>query len=97
MGYTFLKTDSRLTEEQIDDLGYRATSMYLFDKETKQNFRDDDLEYEGSISTKGEFNSFGGLWGQKFYAEIDTKYGKITASFLINEQTMGSRTSASNN
>ena len=97
-GYTFLRTDSRLTEEQRTDIMYRATSMYLLDKEAVQNFKDHDMQYEGKIATEGKFGSLGGgLWGQIYDAEVDTEFGKAKVKFMISEQTAGSRMSVSNN
>jgi len=93
-----LKTDSRLTPEQRLDISYRAISMHHITGETSRSFADTELEYEGRITTGGEFGSLGGgLWGQIYDAEVDAKFGKAKIRFMISEQTMGSRTSVSNN
>ena len=96
-GYTFLITDSRLSEEQRYDLMYRATEMYL-KEEPRQDFHDETLEYEGSIHTKSEYQCIGGMNGQRFDADVDVhELGKVSVRFLVSEQTIGSRTSISNN
>ncbi|VVB78171.1 Uncharacterised protein [uncultured archaeon] len=82
-GFTFLKTDSRISPEDRVGLVMHATEMYL-NKESERKISGE--EYEGLLYTRGKSTFVSsGFSGQEFYAEIDTNDGKRTLSFLVTE------------
>lgn len=87
-GFTFLQSDSKLTEKQRESLLYQATEMYLNTVFEQEIFLQDSLE--GRISTKGEQGVLGCFVGVKFSAEVYTQKGKAHLSFLVSEQTQRS-------
>lgn len=81
-GYWFLIGNSRLSEEDRFSLVEDAISMYLSDTGRKKVKGDD---YEGVLTTKGQYDMLGAFGGQRFEAELDSSTGKIKLRFLINE------------
>ena len=85
-GYTFLHTTSHIPREDITDLMIQATEMYLSGEEERDVKGPD---FEGKLYTERRYELLGTIGGQRFDAELDTTYGRDSATFLVNEQTMG--------
>lgn len=83
-GYTFLRTDTRLSFEDRHYLLGQATEMYL-DNEEERAIKTDTLE--GRLTTQGRWDSLGSFGGQRFEAEIESKPGKVKLCFLVSEQS----------
>ena len=81
-GYTFLVTDSRLSEKSRLELIMKATTMYLFHQK-KEKVRGDN--YEGVLRSLEKYRLLGTFGGYHFEAELDTDYGKSRLSFLVAE------------
>ena len=43
--------------------------------------------FEGSLRTDRKYEVLGHFGGQRFDVELETVYGRDSASFLVNEQT----------
>ena len=85
-GYTFLRTASHVTREEITDLMLQATEMYLTGQEERKV---KSPNFEGKLYTERRYELIGEFGGQRFDAELDTAYGKDSAVFLVSEQTEG--------
>jgi hypothetical protein len=82
-GFSFLRSDMKLSYEERIELVEKATEMYL-NKEMSREVKGD--SYEGNIVTKGEHQMLGEFGGQRFDAVIDTNKGKARLEFLITEK-----------
>lgn len=85
-GFVFLRSATHLEPEQSRDLMQQAVEMFLAGEDER---RVKDPEFEGRLYTERRYEVIGGLGGQRFDADLETVYGKDSASFLINEQTGG--------
>ncbi|MBI2173129.1 MAG: hypothetical protein HYT73_02885 [Candidatus Aenigmarchaeota archaeon] len=85
-GVSYLTTDSRLPELERFRILCEATGMYLSEEDERYVMSE---HYEGRVYTKREYGMLGAFGGVKYYAELDTTYGKSRLSFLISERTGG--------
>ena len=83
-GYVFLRGAVYLSEEEMRELMNAAVEMYLHDEDERKIVRS---EYEGKLSTERRYELLGSFGGQRFNVELETVYGRDSASFLVNEQT----------
>ena len=83
-GYVFLRGAVYLSEEEMRELMNAAVEMYLQDEDERKVVRS---EYEGKLSTERRYEVLGSFGGQRFDVELETVYGRDSASFLVNEQT----------
>jgi hypothetical protein len=83
-GYVFLRGAVYLSEEEMRELMNAAVEMYLQDEDERKIVRS---EYEGKLSTERRYELLGSFGGQRFNVELETVYGRDSASFLVNEQT----------
>ncbi|MBM3943617.1 MAG: hypothetical protein FJ316_12040 [SAR202 cluster bacterium] len=93
-GYVFLRTASRISNEELRDLMVQAVEMYL-NGEEERKVRGD--SFEGRLHTQQRYEVLGEFGGQRFDADLDTAYGRDTAAFLVNEQTEGVASTMSRN
>ena len=82
-GYVFLRGAVYLSEEEMRELMNAAVEMYLQDEDERKVVRS---EYEGKLSTERRYEVLGSFGGQCFDVELETVYGRDSASFLVNEQ-----------
>ena len=80
--YTFLLANARLREDDVEELLWEATRMFL-QKRRRKSVRG--TNWEGVLTTKREVGSLGPFSGQKFIGEVDTKKGKVHVVFLMND------------
>ena len=85
-GTTFLKTASRITEQEKFALMVYATEMYLQGEESRKV---KGPNYDGLLFTEGRYEILGSIGGVQFDAELDTAYGKEQMRFLVAERTGG--------
>ena len=83
-GYVFLRGAVYLSEDDMKELMTTAVEMYLQDEDQRKV---SGSEFEGSVSTDRKYEVLGHFGGQRFDVELDTIYGRDSASFLVNEQT----------
>lgn len=83
-GFTFLVSDSRVSEIDRNYLLREATVMYLCN-ESEQVLKTDTLE--GRLTTQGKYDVLGSFSGQRFDAEVETNTGKAYLKFLVDERT----------
>ncbi len=83
-GYVFLRGAVFLSDEDMRQLMAAAVEMYLQDEEERKIVRAD---FEGTVRTDRKYEVLGHFGGQRFDVELDTVYGRDSASFLVNEQT----------
>ena len=83
-GMSFLRGAVYLSEEDMKELMTAAVEMYLQDEDRRQV---SGSEFEGTVSTERKYEVLGHFGGQRFDVELDTIYGRDSASFLVNEQT----------
>ena len=83
-GYVFLRGSVYLSEEDMRELMASAVEMYLQDEDERKVVQSD---YEGKLSTERRYEVLGSFGGQRFDLELETVYGRDSASFLVNEQT----------
>ena len=85
-GYTFLRTDTRLQEEDRLRIVKVAVDMYFKGQERRTI---QGTNYEGVIKAKGEHGVLGTFTGPVFQGEfnIGNEPGKARLEFLISEQT----------
>jgi hypothetical protein len=83
-GYTFLLTDSGLSEKERMGLVMQATEMYL-SGERERRLKEEN--FEGVLYTERKFDVLGSFAGQRFEADLDSNYGNTHLRFLVNEQT----------
>lgn len=83
-GYVFLRGSVYLSEEDMRELMASAVEMYLQDEDERRIVQSD---YEGKLSTERRYEVLGSFGGQRFDLELETIYGRDSASFLVNEQT----------
>ena len=72
------------SEDDMKNLMTTAVEMYLQDEERRTVTGS---EFEGTVSTDHKYEVLGHFGGQRFDVELDTIYGRDSASFLVNEQT----------
>ncbi len=85
-GYTFLRTTSHVSYEELTELMLQATEMYLTG-EDERVVRS--ANFQGKLYTERRYELLGELGGQRFDAKLETAYGEDNATFLVNEQTSG--------
>ncbi|MFQ6029521.1 MAG: hypothetical protein ACE5Q6_18750 [Dehalococcoidia bacterium] len=73
-----------MPNEEIESLMTQAVEMYLHDEEERNV---SGSSYEGRLRTERKYELLGGFGGQRFDMDLDTAYGRDSASFLVNEQT----------
>ena len=73
-----------LSEEDMPELMTIAVEMYLQDEDERKIVRS---EFEGMIRTDRKYEVLGHFGGQRFDIELETVFGRDSASFLVNEQT----------
>ena len=83
-GYVFLRGAAYLSEDDMKELMTTAVEMYLQDEDQRTV---SGSEFEGTVSTDHKYEVLGHFGGQRFDVELDTIYGRDSASFLVNEQT----------
>ncbi len=85
-GYSFLKTDTRISERDRLRIVGVAVDMYLRGSEKRTISGDN---YEGIIKAKGEHGVLGTFTGPIFTGEfnIGGEKGKARLKFLVSEQT----------
>ena len=83
-GYIFLRGAVYLSEEDMQGLMTAAVEMYLQDEDQRKV---SGSEFEGTLRTDHKYEVLGHFGGQRFDVELDTIYGRDSASFLVNEQT----------
>ena len=83
-GYVFLRGAAYLSEEDMRELMTLAVEMYLQDEEERKIVR---AGFEGMLRTDRKYEVLGHFGGQRFDVELETVYGRDSASFLVNEQT----------
>ncbi len=85
-GYVFLRAPNFLGGEDREHLMTVAVEMYLAG-EDERNVQS--AAYEGRVFTQRRFEMLGEFGGQRFDVELETAFGRDTATFLVNEQTGG--------
>jgi hypothetical protein len=85
-GYVFLRAPNFLNNEDRNQLMAAAVEMYLAG-ETERDVASE--EYEGRLYTQQRFEMLGEFGGQRFDVDLETPFGRDTATFLVNEQTGG--------
>lgn len=85
-GYVFLRAASHLDADGLHDLMLQAVEMFLAGEEERQVKGGG---FEGKLRTEMRYEIIGSLGGQRFDAELETAYGRDTATFLVSEQTHG--------
>ena len=83
-GYVFLRGAVYLPEEDMRELMTLVVEMYLQDEDERKIVRSG---FEGSLRTDRKYEVLGHFGGQRFDVELETVYGRDSASFLVNEQT----------
>ncbi len=83
-GYVFLRGAVHLSEEDLRELMTCAVEMYLQDEEERKLAAS---QFEGVLRTDHRYEILGHFGGQRFDAELETIYGRDSASFLVSEQT----------
>ena len=85
-GYVFLRAPNFLSGEDRESLMTAAVEMYL----SGESERDvESVGYDGRVYTEQRFEMLGEFGGQRFDVELETAYGRDTATFLVTEQTGG--------
>ena len=85
-GYVFLRAASHLDADGLHDLMLQAVEMFLAGEEERQVKGGG---FEGRLRTEMRYEIIGTLGGQRFDADLETAYGRDTATFLVSEQTQG--------
>ncbi len=85
-GYVFLRAPNFLSGEDREHLMTTAVEMYLAGEDERSVAGDG---YEGRLYTERRFEMLGEFGGQRFDSDLETAYGRDTATFLVNEQTGG--------
>ena len=85
-GYVFLRAASHLDADGLHELMVQAVEMFLAGEEERQVKGGG---FEGKLRTEMRYEIIGSLGGQRFDADLETAYGRDTASFLVSEQTQG--------
>ena len=83
-GYVFLRGSAFLSEEDMRELMTTAVEMYLQDQLER---RVTGADFEGSVRTDQKYELLGHFGGQRYDVELDTIYGRDSATFLVSEQT----------
>jgi hypothetical protein len=83
-GFVFLQGASHVPNDEIEDLMKQAVEMYLHDEDERNV---SGSNYQGKMRTERKYELLGSFGGQRFDLDLDTAYGRDTASFLVNEQT----------
>jgi len=81
-GFAFLKTDSRLNQEERDYLFAEAIKCYLDEQKTRKVKGE---RFEGKIYNRKKMGCFGSFSGYRFSAEIDANFGRVKLEFLVTE------------
>jgi hypothetical protein len=85
-GYVFLRAPNFLNNEDRNHLMTAAVEMYLAGEAERDV---EGADYEGRLYTEQRYEMLGEFGGQRFDVDLDTTYGRDTATFLVNEQTGG--------
>lgn len=85
-GYVFLRAATNLDADGLHELMVQAVEMFLAGEEERQVKGGG---FEGKLRTEMRYEIIGSLGGQRFDADLETAYGRDTASFLVSEQTQG--------
>ncbi len=85
-GYVFLRAATHLDADGLHELMVQAVEMFLAGEEERQVKGGG---FEGKLRTEMRYEIIGSLGGQRFDADLETAYGRDTASFLVSEQTQG--------
>ena len=85
-GYVFLRAASSMGEDDVRNLMIQAVEMYL-EGEDQRSIRGSN--FEGRLTTEGKYELLGEFGGQRFDAEVESIYGRDSATFLVSEQTRG--------
>ena len=85
-GYVFLRAATQLDADGLHELMVQAVEMFLAGEEERQVKGGG---FEGKLRTEMRYEIIGSLGGQRFDADLETAYGRDTASFLVSEQTQG--------
>ena len=82
----FLRAPNFLNNEDRNHLMTAAVEMYLAGEAERDV---EGADYEGRLYTEQRYEMLGEFGGQRFDVDLDTTYGRDTATFLVNEQTGG--------
>ena len=85
-GYVFLRAATNLDADGLHELMVQAVEMFLAGEEERQVKGGG---FEGKLRTEMRYEIIGSLGGQRFDADLETAYGRDTATFLVSEQTQG--------
>ena len=85
-GYVFLRAATHLDADGLHELMVQAVEMFLAGEEERQVKGGG---FEGKLRTEMRYEIIGSLGGQRFDADLETAYGRDTATFLVSEQTQG--------
>ncbi len=85
-GYVFLRAASHLDADGLHELMLQAVEMFLAGEEERQVKGGG---FDGRLRTEMRYEVIGSLGGQRFDADLETAYGRDTATFLVSEQTQG--------
>ncbi len=85
-GYVFLRAASHLDADGLHELMVQAVEMFLAGEEERKVKGGG---FEGTLRTEMRYEIIGALGGQRFDADLETAYGRDTATFLVSEQTQG--------
>ena len=84
-GYVFMKTDSRLSQDEREELLLTAVKMELTEKK-RITFSGD--RYEGTMRSTGKIGILGAFTGSEYIADLDVeKEGRMNLKFLVDERT----------
>jgi len=86
-GYVFLSINVSIPFGERIYLTCEAIDMALHDVSKRHIKRE---TYEGTLCKKGGYQSLGTFSGQCFEAELDSKIGRGTLSFLVTEHIRSS-------
>ena len=81
-----MRAASYIAEDDVKYLMTQAVEMYL-EGEDQRNIRGSN--FEGRLTTEAKYELLGEFGGQRFDAEIESIYGRDSATFLVSEQTRG--------
>ena len=93
-GYVFLRAAAHLDADGLHDQMLQAVEMFLAGEEERQVKGGG---FDGRLRTEMRYEVIGSLGGQRFDADLETAYGRDTATFLVSEQTQGMGAASSRN
>ena len=85
-GYVFLRAPNFFNDQDRNHLMTAAVEMYLAGKDERNV---EGTDYEGRLYTERRFELLGEFGGQRFDVDLETTFGRDSATFLVNEQTGG--------